>query len=146
MEAAGKWEGWDVGWWGTLLWELRKQKIYIYIYIQNGIRESFIPFTLEKGTQKNRTWKKREEGIKATPSLMKENTSENFFFCSLWEKLREARPTSISGSDSKTSLSWGFLSISKLIFCLFICYKGKLTQPIMEKSYIRTSRYKCIKN
>lgn len=26
MEAAGKWEGWDVRWWGALLWELRKKE------------------------------------------------------------------------------------------------------------------------
>lgn len=26
MEAAGKWEGWDVGWWGALLWELKGEK------------------------------------------------------------------------------------------------------------------------
>lgn len=59
MEAAGKWEEWDVGWWGDLAWELRGEKKKY----QNGIPCSFKPLTSEKETQgkMGRERKVREE-------------------------------------------------------------------------------------
>lgn len=56
MEAAGKWEEWDVGWWGDLAWELRKKKKKD----QNGMWQSLKPLTWRRKLREK--WDVQEKG------------------------------------------------------------------------------------